>query len=74
MALYSQPLIWIALALVAILKFAFIWLTLVGMFYSLLVDGEGWFGCWAEDGETARGWRDKREGQGTRRERMGKEK
>lgn len=30
MALYSQPLLWIALAVVAIFRFEFIWLTLVG--------------------------------------------
>lgn len=29
-ALYSQPLLWIALAFVAIFSFEFIWLTLVG--------------------------------------------
>lgn len=29
--LYSQPLFWIGLAILAIFKFAFIWLTLVGM-------------------------------------------
>jgi ABC-type antimicrobial peptide transport system permease subunit len=32
MALYSQPLLWIALAVVAIFRFEFIWLTLVGTF------------------------------------------
>lgn len=31
-ALYSQPLLWVALAVVAIIRFEFIWLTLVGMF------------------------------------------
>lgn len=31
MALYSQPLLWVALAFVAIFSFEFIWLTLVGM-------------------------------------------
>jgi Eukaryotic protein of unknown function (DUF846) len=30
-ALYSQPLLWIGLAFVAIFSFEFIWLTLVGM-------------------------------------------
>jgi hypothetical protein len=29
-ALYSQPLLWVALAIVAIFRFEFIWLTLVG--------------------------------------------
>lgn len=31
-ALYSQPLLWIGLAIVAIFSFELIWLTLVGMF------------------------------------------
>jgi hypothetical protein len=31
LALYSQPLLWVGLAIVAILRFEFIWLTLVGM-------------------------------------------
>jgi hypothetical protein len=31
-ALYSQPLLWIGLAIVAIFSLEFIWLTLVGMF------------------------------------------
>ncbi|EPE29201.1 hypothetical protein GLAREA_00361 [Glarea lozoyensis ATCC 20868] len=30
LALYSQPLLWVGLALVAIIRFEFIWLTLVG--------------------------------------------
>jgi hypothetical protein len=30
-ALYSQPLLWVALAVVAVVRFEFIWLTLVGM-------------------------------------------
>ena len=34
-ALYSQPLLWVALAVVAIFKLEFIWLTLVGEFCSL---------------------------------------
>jgi hypothetical protein len=33
-ALYSQPLLWIGLAIVAIFSFELIWLTLVGMFVS----------------------------------------
>jgi hypothetical protein len=33
-ALYSQPLLWIGLAIVAIFSFELIWLTLVGMFGS----------------------------------------
>ena len=37
MALYSQPLLWIALAVVAILRFEFIWLTLVGMLSSRVI-------------------------------------
>jgi hypothetical protein len=37
-ALYSQPLLWIGLAIVAIFSLEFIWLTLVGM---LKVSGEG---------------------------------
>ncbi|CAG8954225.1 hypothetical protein HYFRA_00005845 [Hymenoscyphus fraxineus] len=37
LALYSQPLLWIALAFVAILKFEFIWLTLVVIALSLTV-------------------------------------
>lgn len=31
LALYAQPALWVALAIVAIVKFEFIWLTLVGM-------------------------------------------
>jgi hypothetical protein len=31
LALYAQPGLWVALAIVAIVKFAFLWLTLVGM-------------------------------------------
>lgn len=30
LALYCQPALWIALAIVAVVKFEFIWLTLVG--------------------------------------------
>ena len=30
LALYCQPALWVALAIVAIVKFEFIWLTLVG--------------------------------------------
>ncbi|RDL36645.1 Golgi apparatus membrane protein TVP23 [Venustampulla echinocandica] len=37
MAMYSQPLLWIALAIVAILKFEFIWLTLVVIALSLTI-------------------------------------
>jgi len=45
-ALYSQPLLWVALAFVAIFSFEFIWLTLVGMLilFCLTVmqlDGDG---------------------------------
>lgn len=32
MALYVQPLLWVGLAILAIVKFEFIWLTLVGKF------------------------------------------
>lgn len=38
-ALYSQPLLWVALAVLAIFKFEFIWLTLVGMLCSLFLGG-----------------------------------
>jgi hypothetical protein len=31
LAMYAQPLLWIALAVVAIVRFELIWLTLVGM-------------------------------------------
>lgn len=34
-ALYSQPLLWVALAFVAIFSFELIWLTLVGMLRAL---------------------------------------
>ncbi|TVY84997.1 Golgi apparatus membrane protein TVP23 [Lachnellula suecica] len=37
MALYSQPLLWVALAIVAIFRFEFIWLTLVVIALSLTV-------------------------------------
>ena len=30
LALYAQPVLWVALAVVAVLKFEFIWLSLVG--------------------------------------------
>ncbi|KAI9053666.1 hypothetical protein LZ554_002620 [Drepanopeziza brunnea f. sp. 'monogermtubi'] len=36
-ALYTQPLLWVALAFVAIFSFEFIWLTLVGIALSLTV-------------------------------------
>lgn len=49
MALYSQPLLWIALAVVAIFRFEFIWLTLVGtlsLYWFELGEGEGkWDVC-----------------------------
>lgn len=32
LALYSQPLLWVGLAFVAIFRFEFIWLTLIGKF------------------------------------------
>ena len=42
-ALYSQPLLWVALAFVAIFSFEFIWLTLVGTYkfvgMDLLLEG-----------------------------------
>lgn len=31
LALYAQPALWVALAIVAIVRFSFLWLTLVGM-------------------------------------------
>lgn len=31
-ALYSQPLLWVGFAVIAIFRFELIWLTLVGMF------------------------------------------
>ena len=34
-ALYSQPLLWVGLAVVAIFRFEFIWLTLVGMLFCI---------------------------------------
>ena len=33
LALYAQPLLWVALAIVAVVKFEFIWLSLVGEFW-----------------------------------------
>jgi hypothetical protein len=39
-ALYSQPALWVGLAIVAIFRFEFIWLTLVGMWSSLSFDEE----------------------------------
>jgi len=41
LALYSQPLFWVALAVVAIVRFEFIWLTLVGEFFDLEEGKEG---------------------------------
>ena len=38
-ALYSQPLLWVALALVAIIRLEPIWLTLVGMLHSPSIMG-----------------------------------
>lgn len=38
LAVYCQPASWVALAIVAVVKFEFIWLTLVGEFVSFL----GW--------------------------------
>jgi hypothetical protein len=38
LALYSQPLLWVALAFVAIVRFEFIWLTLVGKLFDIV----GW--------------------------------
>jgi hypothetical protein len=35
LALYAQPALWVALAVVAVVKFMFVWLTLVGEFLSL---------------------------------------
>jgi hypothetical protein len=40
-ALYSQPLLWIGLAIVAIFSFELIWLTLVGMFVLSGSNGRG---------------------------------
>lgn len=40
LALYAQPALWVALAVVALVKFMFVWLTLVGEFL-LGGDGEG---------------------------------
>lgn len=37
LALYSQPVSWVVLGFVAIFRLHFIWLSLVGMFRSLLV-------------------------------------
>ena len=33
LALYAQPVLWVVLAVVALLSFEFIWLTLVGEYY-----------------------------------------
>ncbi len=33
LALYCQPALWVALAVVAIVRFEFIWLTLVGEYF-----------------------------------------
>jgi hypothetical protein len=37
LALYSQPLLWVGLALIAIIRFEFIWLTLVGGLLNMLL-------------------------------------
>ena len=44
MALYSQPLLWVALAVVAIFRFEVIWLTLVGTYilYHIPKRTTGW--------------------------------
>ncbi|KAK8226071.1 hypothetical protein IWZ00DRAFT_477769 [Phyllosticta capitalensis] len=44
LSLYAQPLLWIALAVVALVKFEFIWLTLIGELDSLLLRFV-WGGC-----------------------------
>jgi hypothetical protein len=36
-ALYAQPVLWILLAVVALVSFEFIWLTLVGEFYTIRI-------------------------------------
>lgn len=41
LALYAQPALWVALAIVAIVKFEFIWLTLVGALQSYITASEG---------------------------------
>lgn len=43
-ALYSQPLLWIVLAVLAIFRLEFIWLTLVGML--LFPSGGVWRWVW----------------------------
>jgi hypothetical protein len=43
-ALYSQPLLWVALAVVAIFKLEFIWLTLVGELLLSFFEVAGWQG------------------------------
>lgn len=39
LALYAQPALWVALAIVAIVRFEFIWLTLVGMLCGTCYEG-----------------------------------
>jgi hypothetical protein len=45
MAMYVQPLLWIGLAILAMVKLEFIWLTLVGMLCCSVVPIEN-FGRW----------------------------
>ena len=40
MAMYVQPLLWVGLAILAVVKLEFIWLTLVGMCAQTGGDGE----------------------------------
>ena len=40
LAMYVQPLLWIGLAVVAIIRFKLIWLTLVGMFLCPTINSE----------------------------------
>jgi len=43
LALYCQPALWVALAIVAVVRLEFIWLTLVGEYT-----------CWGEEGKVSK--------------------
>lgn len=47
MAMYAQPVVWVLMAVVAVFRFQFLWLPLVGRlppFLPLTVPASGWYG------------------------------
>jgi cytochrome b len=47
LALYAQPALWVGLAILALVKLEFIWLTLVGVYTLSHVIMGSFAGCWA---------------------------